>query len=218
MMMEVPSRIQLDKKSEKSPRHLGIDVACRFVREEKLRLRDHRPGDCGPLLLSAGQNGGESVHPVAEAHPFQKLGDVLLVIALLAAHHSERKRHILPRRKMVEQPEVLKYDADASAKIRALPRRILGNISSEKVYEAARGAQRHIQEPEKSGFAGARGACQEVERTRLQMEVDIAQNLLPDSISESDILELYKSVTRYHNLKPCCSLLLALIKRTRSSN
>ncbi len=31
------------------------------------------------------------------------------------------------------------------------------------------------------------------------MEVDIAQNLLPDSIAEPDILKSNKSMTRYHN-------------------
>jgi len=31
------------------------------------------------------------------------------------------------------------------------------------------------------------------------MEVDIAQNLLPDSVTEADILETNKSMTRYHN-------------------
>jgi len=34
------------------------------------------------------------------------------------------------------------------------------------------------------------------------MEVDIAQNLLPDSIAEADILETNKSMTRYHNPNP----------------
>ena len=31
------------------------------------------------------------------------------------------------------------------------------------------------------------------------MKVDIAQNLLPDPVTEADILETNKSMTRYHN-------------------
>jgi hypothetical protein len=41
-----------------------------------------------------------------------------------------------------------------------------------------------------------------MKRSGLQMEVDIAQNLLPDSITETDILESNKSMTRYHNSNP----------------
>jgi hypothetical protein len=38
-----------------------------------------------------------------------------------------------------------------------------------------------------------------VKRAGLQMKVDIAQYLLPDSVPETDILEPNKSMTRYHN-------------------
>ncbi len=34
------------------------------------------------------------------------------------------------------------------------------------------------------------------------MEVDIAKNLLPDSIAKSDTFEFNKSMTRYHNPNP----------------
>ena len=40
------------------------------------------------------------------------------------------------------------------------------------------------------------------------MEVDITQNLLPDPVTETDILETNKSMTRYHNP----TLLLALAR------
>ncbi len=95
------------------------------------------------------------MHPVAQPHPFQKLGDVLLIIALLAPHDAKRKRDILPGGQVIEQPEILENDPDAPPEVRALRGRILGNISSEKVDEAARGTQRHVQEPEKRRFTGA---------------------------------------------------------------
>jgi hypothetical protein len=56
---------------------------------------------------------------------------------------------------MIEEPEILKNDADAAPEVGALACRILGYISSEKVQKSACGTQRHIEEPEKRGFAGA---------------------------------------------------------------
>ena len=45
------------------------------------------------------------------------------------------------------------------------------------------------------------------------MEVDIAQNLLPDSVAESDILESNKSMTGYHNSNPAFPLGRFMIER-----
>ena len=39
-----------------------------------------------------------------------------------------------------------------------------------------------------------------MKRSGQEMEVDIAQNLLPDSVTEADIFETNKSMTRYQNL------------------
>ena len=39
-----------------------------------------------------------------------------------------------------------------------------------------------------------------MKRPGQQMEVDIAQNLLPDSVTKPDIFETNKSMPRYHNL------------------
>jgi hypothetical protein len=50
---------------------------------------------------------------------------------------------------MVEQPEILKNDSDAPPEVGPLGCRILGNISSEKIYKTACRTQRHEQEPEK---------------------------------------------------------------------
>ena len=135
------------KSRRRRRRHLRVDVTGRLVGEQKLGFADHRAGDSGALLLSAGQNRRIGVHPVAKSHPFQELGDVLRVIALLAARDPQGKRHILPGRQMIEQPEVLKNDADPASEVRALRRRILGNIPSEKMDKPARRPERHEQEP-----------------------------------------------------------------------
>ncbi len=95
------------------------------------------------------------MHAVPKPHPLQKFCHVFLVIALMAAHHTERKGNILPGSEMIEKPEILKNDSNTPPKVGALACRILGYISSEKVYKSARGAQRHVKQPEKGGFAGA---------------------------------------------------------------
>ena len=74
---------------------------------------------------------------------------------MVPPHHAERKRDVLPRGEMIEEPEILKNDPDAAPEVGALACRILGYISSEKVQKSACGTQRHIEEPEKRGFASA---------------------------------------------------------------
>jgi hypothetical protein len=99
------------------------------------------------------------MHPVAEPYPFEEFRDIFLVITLMAAHDAERKRNILPGGEMIEEAEILKNDSDAAPEVGSLSGRILGYISSEKVYKSARGTKRHVQEPEKGGFASAGSSC-----------------------------------------------------------
>jgi hypothetical protein len=103
---------------------------------------------------------------------------------------------------MVEQAKILKDDADASPEIRALTRRILGDISSEKIDEAARWPERHEKHAEKRCLPGAGRSGQEVKRARMQMKIYVAQDFLAGPITETDILESNKSMTGIHNLNP----------------
>ena len=147
--------VQLDEKPQKSARHLRVDVTGRLVGKEKLRLGDHRARNSGALFLPAGKHSRKCVHPITEPDPLQKFRDIFLVIALTPAHDAERKRNILPSGEMIEEPEILENDSNAPPEVGALACRILGYISSEKVYKSARGTQGHVEEPEKRGFASA---------------------------------------------------------------
>ena len=60
------------------------------------------------------------MHAVAEAHPLQQVGHVLLVVGHALAGHAQRHGDVLPRRHVVEQAEVLEHDADAAAQLGAL--------------------------------------------------------------------------------------------------
>ena len=159
------------------------------------------------------------MHAIAETHPFQKLGHILLVIALLFAEHAEGKRHVFPGRQVIEQAEILEHDADAAAQIRPLRRRILGNISAEEIDKSAAWPQGHEQKPEKRCFPRPRRASQKVKGAGLQMEIDVAQNFLPDSIPETDAFEINKSMTSIPRPQiPLFALALIYDKRAPSSN
>ena len=51
--------------------------------------------------------------------------------------------------------QLASFIAKYTPEVGALACRILGYISSEKVYKSACGTQRHVEEPEKRGFASA---------------------------------------------------------------
>jgi hypothetical protein len=103
---------------------------------------------------------------------------------------------------MVQQAEVLKDDADAPPEIRALTRRILGDISSEKIDEAARWPERHEQHAQKRRLSRAGRSGEEVKRAGMQVKIYVAQDFLASPVTETDILESNKSMTGIHNLNP----------------
>jgi len=150
--------VQFDEKPKQTAAHLRIDVTGGLVGEKKLGLRYHGPRNSGALLFPAGEHRRKCVHPVAKPHPFEKFRDIFLVIALLPAHHAERKRNIFPSGEMIQEPEILEDDTDAPPQVGALACRILGYISSEKVYKSACGTKRHIEESEERGFASTRSS------------------------------------------------------------
>ena len=59
----------------------------------------------------------------AEPHPLQQIGDVVLVVRKPLAHHPQRQRYVFPSREVVEQPEILKHDADSPPHLRLAGRR-----------------------------------------------------------------------------------------------
>ena len=48
---------------------LAVQVSCRFVCEDQLRVVDERSCDCDALLLSSGQFGWSVIYAVTESHP-----------------------------------------------------------------------------------------------------------------------------------------------------
>src|SRR5690349_13448328 len=63
--------------------HLRVERAGRLVEQHDLRPHRQRPGDRYPLLLAAGQLGGQLVLLFGDAHPFeQRDGQFLGLVAL----------------------------------------------------------------------------------------------------------------------------------------
>src|SRR5438270_1094958 len=109
--------VQLDEQPQQPPAQGRIDIAGRLVRQQQMRARNHCARDRRALLLAAGQDRRQRIHPFAEPHPFQEIDDLLSIARLLAAHHAERQRHVFVGSHVVEQAEVLQHDTDPLAQI-----------------------------------------------------------------------------------------------------
>ena len=55
--------------------------------------------------------------------------------------------------------------------------------------QAARRPQRQEQQPQQRRLAGARGPGEELERMRLDLEIEVAQDLRSQPVAQADILE-----------------------------
>ena len=104
--------VELGEKPQQPSRQARIDIAGRLVGEQKLRPHDEGAGNRGALLLAAGEHGRQNMHALAETDPVQKLHHLGAVARFLLAAHAQRKRDVFIGRQMVEQPEILKDDAD----------------------------------------------------------------------------------------------------------
>ena len=90
---------------------------------------------------------------------------------------------------MVEQAEILQHDADALAQVGELVLAEQRDVVAEQVDQAARRPQRQEQQPQQRGLAGAGRAGEELERMRRDLEVEVAQNLRAEPVTQSDIFE-----------------------------
>src|SRR3546814_20496930 len=61
--------IQRLKKMQQALRHVGIDVARRFIRDQNLWPTDDGAGNANALLLAAGQGSRPRTRPVRQSYP-----------------------------------------------------------------------------------------------------------------------------------------------------
>ena len=140
--------------------------------------------------------GGRDAHALAETHPLQQFDDLGAVGGLVLAEHAQRQRHILVSGQVVEQPEILKDDADAAAQRRAAVLAQRRGVVVEHGDQAARRLERQEQHAQQRGLAGARWPGEELEGVALDAEAEVAQNLRAEPIAQADILESDHAVLR----------------------
>ena len=90
---------------------------------------------------------------------------------------------------MVEQAEILQHDADALAQIGDLVLAEQRDVAAEQIDQPARRPQRQEQQLQERGLAGAGWPGEELERMGRNQETEVAQNLRPQTVPQSDIFE-----------------------------
>src|SRR4051794_25233257 len=181
--------VELDEQPQQAAAERRIDAPGRLVGQQQLRPRDHGARDRRALLLAPGQDRRQRIHALAEPDPFQEVDDLLAVARFAAAHDAERQRDVLIGGHVVEQAEILEHDADALAQVCDLVLAKLRDVVTEQIDEAARRAMREEQQAQQRGLAGAGRAGEKLERMRRDLEVEVAQDLGPQAVTQSDIFE-----------------------------
>ena len=87
----------------------AVQVSGRFVGKEDCGRIDEGPGDCHPLLLTAGKFGRLVQEPVFEAHVRQKDLGLFLCRLLRGPSYQGRNHHVLHRIELREKVVRLEY-------------------------------------------------------------------------------------------------------------
>ena len=154
-----------------------VQVAGRFIGQQQVGPADHRARDRHPLLLAAGQFRRPRARLLRQPHPAQHLAHVGADLAFRPAGDAQRQRHVVERRQVRQQAEVLEHHADAPAQPRQQP--ALGglDVGAEQRQPAAGRPDRQVHQPQQAGLAGARRPEQPAERAVRQHEAEIVQHL-----------------------------------------
>src|SRR5208282_776046 len=155
--------VELDEQPQQSLAETGIDVAGRLIRQQELRARDHGAGYGRALLLAAGENRRQRPHALAQSDPLQQLDDLRPVVGFLLTKNAQRKRYVLVGGHVVQQPEILEDDADASPQARPAILTQGRRVMVEHADQAARRPQRQQHQAQQRGLAGAGRAGEELE-------------------------------------------------------
>src|SRR5262245_44524315 len=134
--------VEFDEEAQQAFGQRRIDIAGRLVGEQQLRPADDGARDRGTLLLAARQDRRQRPHAVAEPDPVQQLGNLVAVAVLAAAQNAQRQSHVLERRHVVEQAEILEDDADAAAQGGQRVLAQAADVMTEQADEAAAGLER----------------------------------------------------------------------------
>ena len=121
----------------------------------------------------------------------------LWIARFLLAAHAQRQRDILIGRQVIEQAKILEDDADAPAQHRQLVARDRRNLAVEGADDAARRLERQEKQAQKRRLAGAGRPRQELEGPARNIEGQVAEDLRPHPVAQSDILEMNQWPIRF---------------------
>jgi len=97
---------------------------------------------------------------------------------------------------VIEQPEVLKHNADAAAQGRQRVPIERGDVLVEQRDQAARRLEREKQQAKQRGFSGPRRTGQKLKRMWLDSECEITQHLGSEAVAQSYVFETDQSCLR----------------------
>jgi hypothetical protein len=92
MMMVVPCCVDVLQQLHHAARHLRVQVAGGFVRQQQARAAGQRAGDRRALLLAAGEFGRVVLHARAQADHAQRVLDAQLALGRPACRGSAAAR------------------------------------------------------------------------------------------------------------------------------
>ena len=154
-----------------------------------MRAGDYRARDGSALFLTTGKHWRQRAHAVAEPDPLQQFGDFLAVVVLVASRHTQRQRHVLVGRHVVEEAKILEHDANSPPEVGEQILIERDNIAVKQGDETARRLQRQEQELQERGLAGAGRPGEELERVRLDAKGKVAQDFRAKPIPQSDVFK-----------------------------
>ena len=166
------------EKFEHTPGILRIEVAGRFVGQEKGRAMNQRAGDGGALHFAAAHLMRKSLRARAESDEFEHFGGAGAGLAGPVAAQEQGKFDILHRGHGGEQIEKLEDDAEVLAPVgRELcfagvvqRESVDGDLSGTRLVESA-------EEIEQCAFAATARSGDRAERMRRDLQRDVAQGV-----------------------------------------
>ena len=89
-----------------------VKIAGRFVGQDQLRVRDHRPGDADQLLLPAGELARIQILFPDDVKSIQRVADNRIAPGLVHVPVGKRNIQVLVNREIIEQVIVLENETD----------------------------------------------------------------------------------------------------------
>ena len=169
------ARVDVSEQLEDTARRALVQVAGGLVSQEHRRLIDQCPRDGDALLLAARQLARVRLRLRREADLREHAHHARRDCRGARARHFERERDVLFGGAVLEQPEILKYDAELAAQHGDIAGAHLVHVVSRNAHLARRGALVGVDELHDRRFARAGVAGEEGELPFGDMERDVLE-------------------------------------------